>query len=495
MFHQAFLLNKFTEALARSNLTAIKTTYMQNLTPNLTSGRSLPTINLYPLLLIPHRLRLDLSVLLTASILYPIPFPVLNDTFMILFSRYLSLADIQCLSQLPLFARTAIVCIIRRICRRELDELNGNGFIFPKPSRAEFESINDINFDSSSLTYMGVNGFHFLRPIKWYLLRPLDANLAGLTKPLNSGDHIQSFSEIEMEILENLPDTPTLSSSADMDEPSGTFSDSFVPHYKRWSAYVARHTVLLLTKSPQCPPLTRAQTSKINQDIYSEMIPLLKAAQMTLEDLDVELSGPGNDGRVLRKGAGKVIPFGMGLPNAGPSSLVWNTQDMDRFRGYEKPWNNSEKVEQSQSVFITEPKSRSPRKDGRRGNEQEQVEMESMRRPLSPSFILATSITSRPSTRGLTEQNYLELQLHQQELTKLQLTQGLQQYGIEQNRMSFSVTTASSPVMTPQARLSPTTSPSLKGQPGSEAIFPVEIIQPNASFLLPSSSIHGYSAG
>lgn len=472
---------------------------MQNLTPNLTSGRSLPTIDLYSLLLIPHRLRLDLSVLLTASILYPIPFPVLNDTFMILFSRYLSLADIQCLSQLPLFARTAIVCIIRRICRRELDELNGNGFIFPKPSRAEFESTNDINFDSSSLTYMGVNGFHFLRPIKWYLLRPLDANLAGLSKPLHSGDQTQSFSEIEMEILENLPDTPTLSTSADMDEPSGNFSDhslsmdSFVPHYKRWSAYVARHTVLLLTKSPQCPPLTRAQTNKINQDIYTELVPLLKAAQMTLEDLDVELSGPGNDGRMLKKGAAKVIPFGMGLPNAGPSSLVWNTQEMDRFRGYEKPWNNSEKIDQN--VFITEQKSRSPRKDGKRINEQEPVEMGTMRRPLSPSFILATSITSRPSTRGLTEQNYLELQLHQQELAKLQLAQGIQQYGIESNRMSFSVTAASSPLMTPQARLSPVASPSLKSQPGSEAIFPIESNLPSASFLLPSSFIHGYSAG
>ena len=339
------MLNKFTESLARSNLTAIKTTYMQNLTPNLTSGRSLPTIDLYPLLILPHRLRLDLSVILTASILFPIPFPVLNDTLMILFSRYLSLADIQCLGQLPLFARTAIVSIIRRICRRELDEFNGNGFIFPKPSRSEFEDLNDINFDSSSLTFMGVNGFYFLKPIKWYLLRPLDANLAGVSKPPSSEDHTYIFSEIEMEILTNLPDTPTLTSSADMDEPTGSFSDhsismnSFVPHYKRWSAYVARHTVLLLTKSPQCPPLTKAQTSKINQDIYTEMIPLLKAAQMTLEDLDVELSGPGNDGR--KKGAEKVIPFGTGIPNAGPSSLVWNTQDMDKFRVYDKPWNKS----------------------------------------------------------------------------------------------------------------------------------------------------------
>ena len=387
----------------------------------------MPFVDLYQLLLIPHRLRLDLSVMLTASILYNIPAVVLNDTLMILYSKYMSLADLQSLGQLPLFARTALVSILRRICRRELDEINANGSIFPKPSKAESSSNTA---DPSKLTFIGVDGFHFLRPIKWYLHRPLDTTVAGVSRQQCTFD---PFSESELEILNKLPDIVTLSSSTDSDDSSVSRSGSIssttsslnsdIPQYKHWRSYVARHTVLLLTKSPQCPPLTRAQTNKNSQDIYCEMLPLLKAAQMRLNDLDVELSGPDNDGRLIKLGTQKSLLFGAGLPRAGPTSLVWNTSRLEQYRVYEKPWVRADGI----STFLTESK---PRSSERKGREHVIREYSTSMPPLSPSFILSSGNTSRFGPAMEPAEQQLQQQLQQQELLKMQIELRHQQYDL-----------------------------------------------------------------
>lgn len=483
---EASVLNTFTDQLALSNTSAIKTSFMQNLNP-LLNGKSMPSIELYQLLLIPHGLRLDLSVILTASILYHIPTAVLNDTLVILLSKYMSVSDLQSLGQLPLFARTAIVSIIRRICRRELDELAANGCLFPMPTRQHINmSTTDHNeFAQSRLNYKGVEGFYFLRPIKWYLLRPIDIESAGLSRQQQQQFQQQNqsnmhFTEVEMEILRKLPDTPTLSScTQEFDESSESHSNkkhgnifssessigslssgSNVPHYKKWTSYVARHTVLLLTKSPTCPPLTRQQTSKANQDIYCEMLPFLAAAQMTLEDLDVELSGPSTDGRMLRAQLSKSLQFGVGIPRAGPSSLAWNAMDPERFRNYDKPWRPIPPQEMD-DTFLTTSKPKSPQRNI--GNATRQVMRESASsRPLSPSFVLSSESNSRrgsavPDIRE-SPQRQLQHHLHQQAQLQMQLAHRLRQHDIERALSISILPNSRPPSAAPRTAQTPTSS-------------------------------------
>ena len=103
------------------------------------------------------------------------------------------------------------------------------------------------------------------------------------------------FTALELEILDKLPDIPN---SACL---SYQKREDSIPASKSmdWVSFAARHTVLILTKSPSCPPLTRVQRSKAKQDLYIDLLPLLRAASMTLSDLDIHTYGPGKDGRIL----------------------------------------------------------------------------------------------------------------------------------------------------------------------------------------------------
>ena len=55
---------------------------------------------------------------------------------------------------------------------------------------------------------------------------------------------------------------------------------------------------------------------------------------MTYEDLNIDLTGPRYDGRVLpdkeQKMAGNVLKYGVGLPKGNPDKLVWNSENIDR---------------------------------------------------------------------------------------------------------------------------------------------------------------------
>lgn len=146
---------------------------------------------------------------------------------------------------------------------------------------------------------------------------------------------------------------------------------------KDWISFVARHVVLMLTQAPSCPSLTRQQTSKVGQDLYFEMLPLLKAASMTLQDMGIQYSGPGVDGRTAigtiqsvgtyrilsaldsvaggkeskdtnsslmmtttadKLFGGFLLPFGAGLPHGGVQTLSWQIEEVKR--DYAKPWND-----------------------------------------------------------------------------------------------------------------------------------------------------------
>jgi hypothetical protein len=195
------------------------------------------------------------------------------------------------------------------------------------------------------------------------------------------------FSELELEILDKLPDVPTQSSAASYfrDKAAEAASGAAMTSasYKEWIPFAARHTVLLLTKAPACPPLTRPQQSKVKQELYFDLLPILRAANMTMNDLDLAFTGPGKDGRMLHSrtkmsgtsvkiraaaessqsgklsgGAGgadksvssfgkdaalmggNALPFGVGLPKAVPeSTLSWKVQEVPR--NYYKAWSSA----------------------------------------------------------------------------------------------------------------------------------------------------------
>eukprot|EP01038_Epipyxis_sp_PR26KG_P004416 gene4416-6243_t len=375
---QADIHNKFVAQVQVSNNIAAK---------NL---KFLPTINIDSLLFLPHKLRLDLSVLLTTSILFTIPDVLMKDTLMILLHKHISIADISSIFQLPSFARTAIIYLLRRISKQELDEIKTLTFIPLKEDILPTKTVNSSSNNNSSYSnnYLnGSEGFKYLKLIKKYFeLTPNDYS-AKCNIDNENIRKFDNFSEIELEILSILPDYPTYFSNADhiirRFLNNSNNNANFV--YNDWITFGARHAVILLTKSPSCPPLTKSQTNMQSQNLYFELLPLLKAASMTLNDLDIHLIGADRDGRILSDGikatgvinkryqsnrssstainnntqstlanpinqnqmdqllmkseidnnatklttafqsiGGKVLPFGSGLLDASTSSLAWN---------------------------------------------------------------------------------------------------------------------------------------------------------------------------
>lgn len=264
----------------------------------------MPIVDLYSLIKLPHRLRLDLTAVLTSSLLMPIPKSLLRDALVIQLSSYISLTDIEFFIQLPKFVKTALVSILRRISKKEKDDLGYYGHLKTKSivdkdlKKKQIEFVQCSSLILPTLHYMSYEGFYFLRAIKAYLDAPLDYSKMKTNAssseilPLSKDDE---FTALELEILNKLPDIPN---SACL---SYQKNDNNITSMKAmdWISFAARHTVLILTKSPSCPPLTRVQRSKAKQDLYIDLLPLLKAASMTLSDLDIHTYGPGKDGRIL----------------------------------------------------------------------------------------------------------------------------------------------------------------------------------------------------
>ena len=338
-----------------------------------------PFVDVYALLVLPHRLRLDLTVVLTAALMFPIPKILVRDALLITMGQYLSAEDIDQLYALPTFVKTALVCLLRRVAAKEALEWSTVKQYAVKPRRAiTLQAQKQLYAKSppAPLDYLDSRGFLFIRPVKEYLERAIESSL-----PADPQQQLP-FSELEIEILSKLPDAPTLSSAATYFREKASESNGggamSAASYREWIPFAARHTVLLLTKSPSCPPLTRPQQSKTKQELYFELLPVLRAANMTMQDLDLEFTGPGRDGRMMQahtttsgtsvkisrtldnnnlsekssKNAekttgsfgkdmalmgGNALPWGVGLPKASPvSSLSWKVQEVPR--NYPRAW-------------------------------------------------------------------------------------------------------------------------------------------------------------
>ena len=311
-----------------------------------------PTINIFGIMQMPHKIRIDFSVLLTMSIGHKIPQEIYVDALIVLLNKYLTIAEIKDIAILPCYLRTAVVLVIRKICYRELIEISHFNALSEKPKMSDFHSFV---FTTDSLehpdcpipTFELDGGFQHLGPLKHYLHRPLHRDsLFGDKKPLS----YIPFSDLELELLEYLPDAPTRSTFFDMKK----YKDNFLTElnsningnysinkkeYKLddWLGLAARHAVILLSKSSHCPSLTKHQNTKRSQKLYEELLPLLNCASLSYVDLGLQKTGPVLDGRIpnpnpksdmakIQKG-GKVLGFGLGLPRNTPASLAWNSTD------------------------------------------------------------------------------------------------------------------------------------------------------------------------
>lgn len=233
---------------------------------NLTIGNKevILNVNMLQLLSIPKGIRLDLSVLLTAAVLFPLPKQLFKDSLLILLSSHLPLHDILSYCSLPAFIYTAIVSIIRRICKKEFSELNETKLLSIKPTLKEFPHhsheilsgcsttpimedyvqgddkmfmiiLIDVNNDNSGIvitsvislnfiaSFMSPEGFNHLRPFRVFLERPIlqqyqkDTDLKSFSRA-----RMSLFTDLEMEILQQLPDIPTRATRPPIGDQTGS---------------------------------------------------------------------------------------------------------------------------------------------------------------------------------------------------------------------------------------------------------------------------------
>ena len=287
-----------------------------------------PIIDTYKLIHMSHASRLDLSAVLTLSIIIDIPVDIFAEGILRRMHPHFNLAEIIDVLTLPLFAKTTVVSLIRRICRRELLEMSGSVKFISKPVRSVAESWPlSIDVQRPASFAVDPTGYRHLRYCKMYL----DNSSATIGAASYCKFEVVSFSDLELELLRILPDVPTRTDSV-MPESDGADA------YSSWVSLSARHSIILIARSINIPSFTRPQTSKTDQVTYEKLLPALHAAKMSYSDLDIQSTGPDIDGRptnvkYLSKGTDKkysgsssssVLPFGAGIPKGKPNLLSWN---------------------------------------------------------------------------------------------------------------------------------------------------------------------------
>ena len=285
--------------------------------------KPMPAVNFNDLLMMKHADRLDLAVLLTTRLFFRVPEVVFKDVMEKLLVSYMTLNSIRDLISMPPFVLTGIISLIIRICRREAEEFNVNLALMRKDDIPGL--VTGDAFLSSLPPSRDSSGFRYLKSIRLFLSRGIVQDIRKNTDVRNI-DQGDAFSELEHEILRCINDIPT----------KATFPKVDTPAYRAWVPFIARHTLVMMTKVSSCPPLTKCQTSKASQQCYNQLHELLKAAEMTYEDMNITTNGPTLDGRGNSDKTRNVLDFGAGLPNATYGSLTWNGNNISR--PYAKPW-------------------------------------------------------------------------------------------------------------------------------------------------------------
>jgi hypothetical protein len=256
------------------------------------------------LLVLPHKIRLDLSVLLTVSIIFEIPHVLFKEALILLLAPYYPVESLEEMIYLPSFVKTALVSLLRRITKRELEEFRISMYLKKKRITTLKENqilLNEMKNLKVPLNYSNYHSFQFLFNIKYYLE---DIHVISENKPaaLLTADELLAktyeLNDLEKEILKKLPDVPTKWSGykifpTDNSPPLSPYNIE----YANWISFATRHVIFLLNKCSSCPALTVLPKNTNQQNIYFDLLPILKAAQMTLSDLDITNYGPMIDGR------------------------------------------------------------------------------------------------------------------------------------------------------------------------------------------------------
>jgi hypothetical protein len=285
--------------------------YNSNLRSDGKKLEPLPSMDPTAIMNLDMSVKLDLAAILGCSVVFDVPRKVLEEALVILLSPKMSVKEAQQLAILPRYVKTAIISLIKRIVSREKAELEMTSKLSAKPVVQRHNKKHRV-----IPTYSDAQGFNHLRQAKEYLAGKISADSSG-----SEGSAVPPlFSELQNELLAAIPEVFT-----EITFRQGQNSSD----YTNWTSFVLRHAVLLLSRAPTCPPLTRAQTSLRDQNMYNQLLRILEAASMAYKDMDLAFSGPDVDGRLVESSAA----YGDGVPNATASSLAWNQESWVSSRG------------------------------------------------------------------------------------------------------------------------------------------------------------------
>ena len=305
---------------------------------NTCSQSNYSNINMLQLLSLPHKIRLDLSVLLTASIFLTVPTQLYKDSIILLLSPYLPYDDIICYIALPSFICTALVSIIRRICKKEIKELNCLFLLLPKPTTKEFPNHNQEKLGSQEHSFKNINmtnnidydDFYHLKPLQFYLNtsiperynvkqnmfhKDLNNDLKKKLKDKLNENLPTEFSLSELEILTILPDIPT---------------KYLYPVTKDSKSYeclqfLAEKTFSLIKQTNGFPTLKNNQNNQKNQNLFNELLPTLKLGNIKYKEFQFTQSFINDEKNEIRY---DITKFGIGFPNGKISELSWKKNNI-----------------------------------------------------------------------------------------------------------------------------------------------------------------------
>ena len=236
------------------------------------------------LLRLPLSKKLPLSVLLTAVIVFPnaIPLLLLQETMILLLAEHFSEREIHDMISLPSYVKTSVVSLLRRLCRREVE-------------------------DSAEKRMRRILEPPLIKQYP-YPFQHLKSSHDFLSFATDTAPPLVALSFSEKEVFAAIPHIPTLRLLESSKEVKGG--------YQSWPAVIARQTVLLLMKASTCPNLTRPQCSAFDQKHYNQLLPLLRYASLTYEDMNISSD--------LGRKAKEILQFGSGVPNGSIDRLSWN---------------------------------------------------------------------------------------------------------------------------------------------------------------------------
>ncbi len=219
----------------------------------------MPSFNCNVLLDMPHSSRLDLLMVLAISIVIPIPLVYFNDVLLALLSQYMDTKNILEIPHLPLFVKTAIIVLIKRITAREMEEIKENsGKLLHKILYREIVvGFDDYAAMPTHPTYDEYSGFHHLRSIKRYLM---DKKV--LKRSLSSSDYYESaFSSTESTIVTSIPDIITRFNHVNViKQKILSTSENY------WIVFGATH-VLSIIKRASYNRLCQSKAKKVHEDL------------------------------------------------------------------------------------------------------------------------------------------------------------------------------------------------------------------------------------